>query len=75
MEYWINKERPIDRKEEGFTIIEVLLAMMILSIALLGMAALTVGIINGNTHSKEFDASTPFLYTNLTMEGCPSGRW
>lgn len=45
-------------KENGFTLIEVLIAIVILSVGLLGMAALTVGIINGNKFSNDLTTAT-----------------
>ena len=45
-------------KDKGFTLIEVLIAIVILSVGLLGMAALTVGIINGNKFSNDLTTAT-----------------
>jgi type IV pilus assembly protein PilV len=42
----------------GFTLMEVLIAIVILSVGLLGMAALTVGIINGNKFSNDVTKAT-----------------
>ena len=42
----------------GFTLIEVLVAIVILSIGLLGMSALTAGIINGNKFSNRLTMAT-----------------
>jgi type IV pilus assembly protein PilV len=44
--------------ENGFTLLEVLIAIAILSIGLLGMASLTIGIINGNRSSNEVTTAT-----------------
>ena len=43
---------------KGFTLIEVLVAMVILSIGLLGTAALITGIINGNKVSNRITTAT-----------------
>ena len=43
---------------KGFTLIEVLIVIVILSIGLLGMASLTVGVIKGNSHSKHSTTAT-----------------
>jgi type IV pilus assembly protein PilV len=43
---------------QGFTLIEVLIAIVILSVGLLGMASLTVGIMNGNKISNELTTAT-----------------
>jgi type IV pilus assembly protein PilV len=45
-------------QSRGFTLLEVLIAIVILSVGLLGMASLTVGIINGNALSKNLSAAT-----------------
>ena len=43
---------------KGFTLIEVLVAMVILSVGLLGTAALITGIINGNKVSNRISTAT-----------------
>ena len=47
-----------NHNDNGFTLIEVLIAIVILSVGLLGMAALTVGIINGNKFSNQLTTAT-----------------
>jgi prepilin-type N-terminal cleavage/methylation domain-containing protein len=44
--------------EKGFTLLEVLVAITILSIGLLGVASLTTGIIKGNLYSKNVTSAT-----------------
>lgn len=44
--------------ECGFTLIEVIIAMVLLSVALLGGASLIVGIMTGNTHSNRLTTAT-----------------
>ncbi|MEA1900080.1 MAG: prepilin-type N-terminal cleavage/methylation domain-containing protein [Thermodesulfobacteriota bacterium] len=46
------------RSSNGFTLIEVLVAMVILSVGLLGTAALITGIINGNKVSNRITTAT-----------------
>jgi len=49
----------IDTKAAGgFTLIEVMIAIFILVAALLGVAGLTAGIINGNSHSDRLTTAT-----------------
>ncbi len=43
---------------KGFTLIEILVAMTILSIGLLGVAALVVGVIDGNIISNKITTAT-----------------
>ena len=45
-------------KTGGFTLLEVLVAMVILAVGLLGMASLSVGIIKGNGLNKEVSSAT-----------------
>ena len=47
-----------ERNDRGYTLIEVLVAMIILSIGLLGGAALIVGIIQGNSRSDRLTTAT-----------------
>ena len=49
---------PHRRGNSGFTLLEVLVAMVILTVGLLGMASLCVGIIKGNELSKEVSSAT-----------------
>ena len=44
--------------DNGFTLIEVLIATVILSLGLLGIASLTIGIINGNKFSNDLTTAT-----------------
>ncbi len=46
------------RKNSGFTLLEMLVAMVILAVGLLGMASLSIGIIKGNELSKEVSSAT-----------------
>ena len=48
----------MSQNNKGFTLIEVLVAMVILSIGLLGTAALITGIIRGNQVSNRMTAAT-----------------
>ena len=52
------RHSPHRRKSSGFTLLEILVAMVILTVGLLGMASLCVGIIKGNELSKEVSSAT-----------------
>ena len=56
----MSRQNSVDAKKgsQGFTLLEVLIAIVILSVGLLGMASLTVGIINGNALSKNLSTAT-----------------
>ncbi|MBI4525486.1 MAG: prepilin-type N-terminal cleavage/methylation domain-containing protein [Deltaproteobacteria bacterium] len=51
--------------QSGFTLLEVLVALVVLSVGLLGMAALTVGIIDGNLYSKNVTTATVIAEARL----------
>ena len=48
----------LDKNSSGFTLIEVLIAILILSVALMGAAGLTIGIMKGNMHSNRVTTAT-----------------
>jgi type IV pilus assembly protein PilV len=50
--------RRLRDNNSGFTLMEVLIAMVILTVGLLGMAALTTGIINSNKLSNRISTAT-----------------
>ena len=45
-------------QQDGFTLMEVLVAMLLLTIGLLGVANLTIGVIKGNSYSKNVTTAT-----------------
>lgn len=52
-------------QHSGFTLLELLVAMTILSVGLLGMASLTTGIIKGNYFSKNVTSATVLAQSQL----------
>ncbi|MGH7793339.1 MAG: type IV pilus modification PilV family protein [Candidatus Binatia bacterium] len=48
----------IIKQQGGFTLMEVLVAMVLLTVGLLGVANLTIGIIKGNSYSKNVTTAT-----------------
>ncbi|MBU2487831.1 MAG: prepilin-type N-terminal cleavage/methylation domain-containing protein [Proteobacteria bacterium] len=52
-------------REEGFTLLEVLIAITILTVGLLGIAALTVGIIHANRQSTDLTSATTLAQSKL----------
>lgn len=64
--------------EKGFTLIEVMVAIIILSVGLLGMASLTTGIIRGNKLSNDQSIATTLAQDkmedvkDLGYKGMPS---
>jgi type IV pilus assembly protein PilV len=62
------EEKPANfKKKDGFTLLELLVALTILSVGLLGTAMLTTGIIRGNFFSKNITSATAVAQT--TIEG------
>lgn len=55
-----SRQDSVDAKKggQGFTLLEVLISIVILSVGLLGMAALAVGIINANRFNSEMTTAT-----------------
>ncbi len=47
-----------DNNNNGFTLLEILVAIVLLSIGLLAMASLTVGIMGGNLFSNQLTVAT-----------------
>jgi len=52
-------------KNEGFTLIEVVVTLLILTVGLLGMAALTVSVIQGNAQSNKITTATTLAQDKL----------
>ena len=52
-------------KNDGFTLIEVLIAMVLLAVGLLGMASLTLGIMKGNKHSGRMTTATTLVQEKM----------
>lgn len=46
------------RQNKGFTLIEVLVAIVLLTLGMLGVASLTIGVIKGNAYSKNVSTAT-----------------
>jgi prepilin-type N-terminal cleavage/methylation domain-containing protein len=53
------------RNTNGFTLIEILIATVIITIASLGIATLTVGVIRGNSFSKRLTTATMLAQDRL----------
>ena len=52
-------------KQDGFTLIEIFIAIVLLTIGLLGTAALTTGVVRGNIASKNVTTATAIAQTCL----------
>jgi prepilin-type N-terminal cleavage/methylation domain-containing protein len=53
------------RHAKGFTLVEIMVAITLLSIGLLGMAGLTVGIMRGNALSSEVTTATALAQAKM----------
>jgi prepilin-type N-terminal cleavage/methylation domain-containing protein len=51
--------------KDGFTLIEILIATVIITIASLGVANLTVGVIRGNSFNKRLTTATALVQDRL----------
>ena len=60
-----NSRRGVSVSQRGFTLLEVLVAIFILTIGLLGTAGLTTGIIRGNHYSKNITSATAAAQSQL----------
>lgn len=60
-----NLRQKIATSQNGFTLLEVLVAIVILTIGLLGTAGLTTGVIRGNHYSKNLTSATAAAQTQL----------
>jgi type IV pilus assembly protein PilV len=58
-------EMKISRATDGFTLIEILIATVIITVAFLGVASLTIGIMRGNSFSKRLTTATTLAYDRL----------
>ena len=59
--------RRLRNNNSGFTLMEVLVAMLILSVGLLGTAALITGIINSNKLSNRISAATVLAQDKMEL--------
>ena len=76
MEYKVMTSKIIEQKSAhtekggpGFTLMEVLIAIVLLSVGLLGMASLTTGIINANRLSNAQTAATALSQDKMADMG------
>lgn len=53
------------RHQKGFTLIEIMIAVTLLSIGILGMAGLTVGIMRGNSMSNQVTTATALAQAQM----------
>jgi len=65
-------------RQSGFTLIEIMIAMFVLAVGLLGAAGVVITVINGNALSKEITTATTLAQDkmediiNLGYSGTPS---
>ncbi|MGH7793225.1 MAG: type IV pilus modification PilV family protein [Thermodesulfobacteriota bacterium] len=55
----------LSKEKDGFTLIEILIATVIITIASLGVATLTVGVMRGNSFSKRLTTATALIQDRL----------
>lgn len=59
----ISTEFRIARNQDGFTLIEIFITIVLLTIGLLGTAVLTTGVVRGNQASKNMTTATAIAQT------------
>jgi type IV pilus assembly protein PilV len=60
------KSKPFISSEEGFTLLEIMIALVVLSVSLVALAGLQISAIRGNTFSKRM--TTAVSIANEKME-------
>jgi prepilin-type N-terminal cleavage/methylation domain-containing protein len=50
--------KAIFKNRRGFTLLEIMITILLLTVALLGMAALTATVVKGNSYSKQVTTAT-----------------
>jgi len=72
--------KSVIRRDTGFTLIEVVVALLVLTIGLLGMAALAISVMQGNKSSNQISTATALAqdkmeeFRGLGYEGLPSSN-
>jgi len=61
------KQSPVKPKNGGFTLIELMIAIVILSVGLLGMATLTGSIVQKNKFSNDLTAATTLAQDKMEL--------
>ena len=65
----LKKKNPLMRRlhknNSGFTLLEILIAITVFSVGLLGMASMTVGIIKGNKFSNDLTTATTLAQNQM----------
>ncbi len=63
----MNKKKDIRTGERGFTIIEVLIAMAIFAIGILGVATMQISSTNGNTSARKHSEASEFAQGQVEL--------
>ena len=56
--YETENVKSVNRRDSGFTLIETVIALLVLTIGLLGMAALSISVMQGNKSSNRISTAT-----------------
>ena len=56
--YETENGKSVNRRDSGFTLIETVIALLVLTIGLLGMAALSISVMQGNKSSNRISTAT-----------------